>query len=99
MMLKSSSSTDQSHPLASTLVQSTSSWDLKCQHNGGGLSAGALSALDLIASTVSKLSLVTVAFSVSTSAQEWGDEQLGTVSVATGWMESCPQPRGSSQSC
>lgn len=55
--------------------------------------------LDLITSTVRKLSLVTVAFSVSTSAQEWGDKQLGTVSLAADWMESHPQPRGFSQAC
>lgn len=40
-----------------------------------GLSVAALSVLDLIASTVNKL---------STSAQDWGDEQLGTISVAAG---------------
>lgn len=52
-----------------------------------GLSVVALSVLDLIASTVNKL---------STSAQDWGDEQLGTISVAAGYTESPPQPRGAS---
>lgn len=55
--------------------------------------------LDLNTSTVRKLSFVTVAFSVSTSAQEWGDEQLGTISIAAGWMEPRSQPRDSVQSC
>lgn len=35
LMLKSASSTDQKHPLPSTLVQNTCSWDLKCWHSRG----------------------------------------------------------------